>query len=180
VIAWDTYLEVYACNTQRTGHTPKLLAGLVGSFPLREGAPLPHFLALPRVSSLPPTYIHFPHLLISSLSHTIEHLSVAMATTTQHPPPVAPPTATPSVIGRNKSVGWYVPTLENITEAQRDLLENYSHIPPERVIPHILEVVSYHLHFRHPHASHQANKQPIARESLGDLSIPLHWTVSVH
>ena len=43
---------------------------------------------------------------------------------------------------RDKSVGWYQPTLENITEAQRDLLENYSHIHSSAVIPHILEVVS--------------------------------------
>jgi hypothetical protein len=42
---------------------------------------------------------------------------------------------------RDKSVGWYTPTLENLTEPQRDLLENYSHITPDRVIPHILEVV---------------------------------------
>ncbi|TVY93821.1 Methyltransferase [Lachnellula willkommii] len=40
----------------------------------------------------------------------------------------------------DKSVGWYTPTLENITEVQRDLLENYSHLAPDRVIPHILEV----------------------------------------
>ena len=51
-------------------------------------------------------------------------------------------TIAPLKIGsRDKSVGWYTPTLENITEAQRDLLENYSHIAPDRVIPHILEVV---------------------------------------
>ena len=43
---------------------------------------------------------------------------------------------------RDKSVGWYEPTLESITEAQRDLFENYSHIPPEKVIPHIIEIVS--------------------------------------
>jgi len=50
-------------------------------------------------------------------------------------------TIAPLKIGsRDKSVGWYTPTLENITEAQRDLLENYSHIAPDRVIPHILEV----------------------------------------
>jgi len=41
---------------------------------------------------------------------------------------------------RDKSAGWYQPTLDSITEAQRDLLENYSHIPPEKVIPHILEI----------------------------------------
>jgi len=33
-----------------------------------------------------------------------------------------------------------MPTLENVTEAQRDLFENYSHIASDKVIPHILEV----------------------------------------
>lgn len=52
------------------------------------------------------------------------------------------PVPTPSEIGtRDKSVEWYTPILENISEAQRDLLENYSHISPDSVIPHILEVV---------------------------------------
>jgi hypothetical protein len=43
---------------------------------------------------------------------------------------------------RDKSVGWYLPTLESITDAQRDLLENYSKIAPERVISHLFEIVS--------------------------------------
>lgn len=62
--------------------------------------------------------------------------------------PIAP-AAVPLKIGsRDKSVGWYTPTLENVSEAQRDLLENYSHIEPDRVIPHILEIVRYST-FRH-------------------------------
>lgn len=43
---------------------------------------------------------------------------------------------------RDKSVGWYMPTLESITDDQRDLLENYSKIAPERVISHLFEIVS--------------------------------------
>jgi hypothetical protein len=42
---------------------------------------------------------------------------------------------------RDKRVGWYAPTLENLPDAQRDLLEKYGKIEPDRVIPHILEVV---------------------------------------
>lgn len=42
---------------------------------------------------------------------------------------------------RDKRVGWYAPTLDNVSAVQRDLLEKYSSIPPDRVIPHILEVV---------------------------------------
>jgi hypothetical protein len=42
---------------------------------------------------------------------------------------------------RDKRVGWYTPTLDNVSPVQRDLLETYSNIPPHHVIPHILAVV---------------------------------------
>ena len=42
---------------------------------------------------------------------------------------------------RDKNVGWFNSNLETLSAAQRDLFENYSHIPPDRLIPHILEVV---------------------------------------
>jgi len=42
---------------------------------------------------------------------------------------------------RDKNVGWFNSNLESLTPAQQDLFENYSHIPPDRVIPHILELV---------------------------------------
>jgi hypothetical protein len=42
---------------------------------------------------------------------------------------------------RDKNVLWYNPELVTLTEAQRDLFENYSHIATEEVIPHILKVV---------------------------------------
>jgi hypothetical protein len=42
---------------------------------------------------------------------------------------------------RDKRVGWYTPTLSNLTDGQRDLLENYSKTSADRVIPHVLEVV---------------------------------------
>jgi hypothetical protein len=42
---------------------------------------------------------------------------------------------------RDKNVGWFNSNLETLTPAQRDLFENYSRIPPDRVIQHILEVV---------------------------------------
>ena len=54
--------------------------------------------------------------------------------------------ATPITPGNNsthsKDVGWYTPTLTEISPAARELLEKYSNLPPERVIPHILEIVS--------------------------------------
>lgn len=43
---------------------------------------------------------------------------------------------------RDKSVGWYTPTLDSITDEQQDLLENYSKIAPERVVPQLSEIVS--------------------------------------
>ncbi|KUJ18444.1 uncharacterized protein LY89DRAFT_668588 [Mollisia scopiformis] len=41
---------------------------------------------------------------------------------------------------RDKDVAWYKPNLISLTEPQRDLFENYSHVAPDQVIPHILKV----------------------------------------
>ncbi len=41
----------------------------------------------------------------------------------------------------DKNVSWWNPTLPDLTRAQRDLFENYSHIAREDVIPHISEIV---------------------------------------
>ncbi|KAH8672901.1 hypothetical protein BGZ60DRAFT_405807 [Tricladium varicosporioides] len=46
----------------------------------------------------------------------------------------------PKIGSRDKSVGWYVLSLDSITPKQRDLLENYSKIPYDHVIPSILEL----------------------------------------
>jgi len=53
---------------------------------------------------------------------------------------------TPKIGSRDTSVGWYIPTLEKITFRQRDLLEGYSKIPHDLVIPNILKLVCV-LHF---------------------------------
>ena len=42
----------------------------------------------------------------------------------------------------NKDVEWFIPNVQGIGQPARELLENYSKIPPERVIPHVLEIVS--------------------------------------
>jgi len=41
-----------------------------------------------------------------------------------------------------KDVGFYDETLTTVPDETRRLLEEYSHISPDRVIPHILEFVS--------------------------------------
>lgn len=41
----------------------------------------------------------------------------------------------------NKDVAWYIKEPDNLRSTCRELFENYSHIPSEEVIPHILEVV---------------------------------------
>ena len=51
-------------------------------------------------------------------------------------------TAPSQVATRDKSAPWYAPEISQISPAARELFENYSHVPAERVIPHILEVVS--------------------------------------
>jgi len=42
---------------------------------------------------------------------------------------------------RDKTVGWYTPTMETVDPVVRDLFENYSHVDPDKVIPFILEMV---------------------------------------
>ena len=53
-------------------------------------------------------------------------------------PAPAPPS--PQVGTRSKEVRWYTPTLETLDTPARELLEQYSEIPSEKVIPHITEV----------------------------------------
>lgn len=43
---------------------------------------------------------------------------------------------------RDKSVGWYLPDAPDLSDSTRDVLENYSHIESDQVIPHVLKVVS--------------------------------------
>ena len=41
----------------------------------------------------------------------------------------------------SKDVPWYYKEIGEFSPACRELLEKYSHIPPEEAIPHILEIV---------------------------------------
>lgn len=53
---------------------------------------------------------------------------------------------------RSKDVSWYLQNLtdDNITAPFRQLLEEYSHIPQERVKEHILQVVRDSPHHKPP------------------------------
>jgi hypothetical protein len=42
----------------------------------------------------------------------------------------------------NKSVPWYTEEIHDLSPAARELLENYSKVSPNRVISHILMIVS--------------------------------------
>jgi hypothetical protein len=66
-----------------------------------------------------------------------------MVTTTETLPVAAAPVIPlgAQVGTRDKSVGWYTPTMETVDPAVRDLFENYSHVEPDKVIPFILEMV---------------------------------------
>ncbi|MCJ1432757.1 hypothetical protein MMC27_002114 [Xylographa pallens] len=79
-----------------------------------------------------------------------------------HPPGSPPPT----VLARTTDVPWYSPTLETIGPAARDLLEKYSGIPAERVIPHVLEIRTLAFAI-HPYPC-------IGQFRFLDLSISLH------
>jgi hypothetical protein len=48
---------------------------------------------------------------------------------------------------RSRDVGWYLKDLSDVKPSARDLLENYSKIPPEDVVKHVYEIV------RHPGAT---------------------------
>lgn len=39
-------------------------------------------------------------------------------------------------------VPWYSAELQNLSLSARHLLEKYSNVPPDEVIPHILDIVS--------------------------------------
>ncbi len=43
---------------------------------------------------------------------------------------------------KDRRVGWYDPPITRVESSIRDLLENYSRMPGEEVIPRILETVS--------------------------------------
>ncbi|MCJ1316979.1 hypothetical protein MMC15_002300 [Xylographa vitiligo] len=64
------------------------------------------------------------------------------------------------------SLPWYSPTLDSIGPAARELLEKYSGIPPEEVIPHVMEIrrLAFHIH---PYPC-------IGQFRFLDLSISLH------
>ena len=42
---------------------------------------------------------------------------------------------------RDKTVEWYNTSLDDISDSTRDVLENYSKIPSDQVIPHCLKIV---------------------------------------
>jgi len=44
-------------------------------------------------------------------------------------------------LDRDKDVGWYDKGEPNISQATRTLLEKYSKIPPDQVIPHLMKTV---------------------------------------
>ena len=57
---------------------------------------------------------------------------------------MAAPEVNPDIKAQNKNVQWYKADLETVSPQARELLENYSHIPPDEVIPHILKIVRPH------------------------------------
>lgn len=50
-------------------------------------------------------------------------------------------TVRPSVGTRDKSVGWYDKTFPGLEPRARQLLEEYSHIPPEEVDQYVTAMV---------------------------------------
>lgn len=58
-------------------------------------------------------------------------------------------TATTDFRNNDKSVPWYIPSITSVPDDVRDLLEKYSHIAPEEVVPHVVRMVrstAFHSH----------------------------------
>lgn len=55
---------------------------------------------------------------------------------------MAPPEVNPQIKARGKDVHWYKSDIGDVSEPARQLLEQYSRIPPDQVASHIAEVVS--------------------------------------
>jgi len=43
---------------------------------------------------------------------------------------------------KDKSVDWFQPELEDVNAQARSVLETYSNIPSDQVVPHVLRIVS--------------------------------------
>jgi hypothetical protein len=52
------------------------------------------------------------------------------------------PVSNTAKLTREKTSQWWIQDVSAIGEPARELLETYSKIPPEKVIPHVLEIVS--------------------------------------
>lgn len=73
---------------------------------------------------------------------------------------------------KDHSVGWYMKGEPEISKPARELLEGYSHVPPDRIIGHVSEMVC-RTSFRFL-AHKDADASP-ARPCLGCFSFPMHW-----
>jgi hypothetical protein len=114
--------------------------------------------------------------LLSFLPFSVLHIRIFVMSTSTKYEPNEQENSRLRIGSRDKNVGWFNSDLETLTSAQRGLFENYSRIHPDRVIPHILEVVRASF----PVAIPLFNLRFIARESLGIPSLTLHWTTTIY
>ena len=93
---------------------------------------------------------------------------------------MAPPEVNPQIKARGKDVHWYKADIGDVSESARRLLENYSGISPDEVVPHIAQVVSLTIS---PQTSllqmaerMPGTNQPLPpeRSRLGHISLSLH------
>jgi hypothetical protein len=84
------------------------------------------------------TLLHFPEQFLAF--YLSSSLSI-MATTPQGRKNI--PDAEAKIDLRDKNVSWYDPKLKTLGPSARELLENYSKIPPAEVEDHIYKIVSF-------------------------------------
>ena len=75
-----------------------------------------------------------------------------------------------------KDVKWFKPDIAEIQPAFRALMEDYSKIPPDEVKSHILNIVSHQAVTPETLAESSCL---IARESMANVSLSLHWSIQL-
>lgn len=73
---------------------------------------------------------------------------------------------------------WYQESVETIPEDERELLEQYSGLKPEEVIPHVVALVSRSVPFE-GWESYVVSNIPKARQSISNQRLYMHRTITL-
>lgn len=71
---------------------------------------------------------------------------------------------------------WYDESSPELSTETRDVLENYSKIPPNEIESHLRNIVRT---CAHDITRHTANTDSIARQGLGDPQLSMYWSMAI-